>query len=308
MEILHNAGFINDRIHHNTFSEYALPFLGKIDDLSIIDDSVLYGSTLNKMLHWAEEYLDINKKNIDVVPVKYSTDTPDEVKKKINQKVSVSIETHRTTHYVSSLIDPFKSLGKPYDIEHPIVYIQGDFRDVELFKIRIEHIAQSITKFPLIVNDNNNPYPPSFTILLNGDEDGTTDFSKFRIYLNENYTRLAIVPISPIIISDDEIEKLSNTISPEFTKIWGKVYQTANTKAEGAEEECLGKHSLVVFANYLNSFGLLLNCMSQFDKHFNQEGMYFDVYDLQIILGTKIATMITAELNKLMVKNFASSP
>ena len=305
IEMLHNAGLISDQVYHNTFSEYALPFLGKMDDLSIIDDSVLYGSTLSKTLILAEKYLNIISEKIDVIPVIYSTDTPNEVKKKINQKVSTSIEAHRTTHYVGSLITSFKLLGKPYDIEHPIAYIQGDFRDIELLKIRIEHITQSISEFPLIVNDNNNSYPPSFTILLNGGEDGTNDFSKFRIYLNDSYTRLAIVPISPIIISDDEIEKLSNAISPEFANIWGKVYQTANTKAG---KECLWKRSLVVFANYLNSLALLLDCMPQLGKHFNKEEMYFDVYDLQILLGTKIATVIATELNKLIVRDFASNP
>jgi hypothetical protein len=149
IEILHNAGLINSRVLHNTLNEYALPFLGKMDDLSIIDDSVLYGSTLNKMLHLSEQYLKIDEKNIDIVPIKYSINTPDEVKNKINRDISVSIDTHKTMHYIGSLITSFKSLGKPYDIEHPIAYFHGDFTDIELLKIRIENINNSISEYPL---------------------------------------------------------------------------------------------------------------------------------------------------------------
>jgi hypothetical protein len=306
IEMLHKAGLINSRVLHNTFSEYALPFLGQMDELSIINDSVLYGSTLNKMLHLSEQYLKIDEKNVDIVPIKYSVDTPNEVKNKINRNISISIDTHKTVHYICSLIASFKSLGKPYDIEHPIVYFQGDFSDIELLKIRIDNINNSISKYPLIVNDKDNSYPPSFTILLNGGENpDNNDFSKFRIYLNADLTQLAIVPISPIIISNDNIENMNNTVNPVFTDIWEKVYETVN---KTNRPECLGKHSLVIFANYLNSFGLLLNHMPQFNKYFNQNEMFFDTYDLQILLGAKIANTITSELNNIIAKSFEEKP
>jgi hypothetical protein len=294
IEMLHKAGLITGRVLHNTFSEYALPFLGQTDELSIIDDSVLYGSTLNKMLHLSEQYLNIDEKNVDIVPIKYSVDTPDKVMNKINRSISTPIDTHKTTYYIDSLIASFKSLGKPYDIEHPIVYIQGDFSDIELLKIRLDNINNSISQYPLIVNDNDNSYPPSFTILLNGGENSNNnDFSKFRIYPNTELTQLAIVPISPAIISNDNVENLNNIINPVFADIWGKVYETGKTTDK---PECLGKHSLAIFANYLNSLGLLLNCMPQFDKYFSLNEMFFDAYDLQILLGTKIASSITSDI------------
>jgi hypothetical protein len=306
LEMLHKAELINSRVLHNTFSEYALPFLGKTDELSIIDDSVLYGSTLNKMLHLSEQYLKIDEKNVDIVPIKYSIDTPDEVMNKINRNISIPIDTHKTTYYISSLIASFKSLGKPYDIEHPIVYFQGDFSDIELLKIRIDNINNSISQYPLIVNDNDNSYPPSFTILLNGGENpDNNDFSKFRIYLNAELTQLAIVPISPTIISNDNVENPNNIINPVFANIWGKVYETVKTTNK---PECLGKHSLVIFANYLNSLGLLLNCMPLFNKYFSQNKMFFDAYDLQILLGAKIATAITSELNNIIIESFEDKP
>jgi hypothetical protein len=306
IEMLHKAGFINSRVLNNTFSEYALPFLGKMDDLSIIDDSVLYGSTLNKMLHLSEQYLMIDEQNVDIIPIKYSVDTPEAVKNKINLNISIPIDTHKTTHYIGSLITSFKSLGKPYDIEHPIVYFQGDFSDIELLKIKIENINSSISKYPLIVNSNDNSYPPSFTILLNGGESSDkNDFAKFRIYLNADLTQLSIVPISLAIISNDDINNLANIINPAFVDIWGKVYQTVN-KTE--KSEYLGKLSLVIFANYLNSFGLLLNCMSQFGKYFNPNEMFCDAFDLQILLGTTIANSIAFELNNLINRNFEDKP
>jgi hypothetical protein len=302
IEVLHEAGLINSYVLHNTFSEYALPFLEKMDELSIIDDSVLYGSTLNRMLYLSEQYLKIDKKKVDVVPIKYSVGTPDAIKSKINRNVSAPIATQKASHYINSLITSFKSLGKPYDIEHPIVYFQRDFNDIELLKIRIDNINNSISQYPLIVNDNDNSYPPSFTILLNsGESSDNNDFSRFRIYLNTDLTQLAIVPISPAIILNDDVENLNNTINPAFVDIWEKVYKAVN---KTDEPECLGKHSLITFANYLNSLSLLLSYMPQFDEHFDQKEMFFNIYDLQILLGVKIANAIISELNDIITKGF----
>ena len=306
IEILHEAGFINNRVFHNTFSEHALPFLGEMTELTIVDDSVFYGSTVNKILHLSEQYLKIDREKVDIVPVRYSEDTPDVVKNRIKRNVSVSIDKHKTMHHIRSLISSFKSLGKPYDIEHPITYLRGDFGDTELLKVKLEEVNDSISQYPLIVNDSDNFCPPSYTMLLNSEgTSDSSDFSKFRIYVNAELTRLAIVPISLTTISNDDTENLCEIIDPVFVNIWEMVCEAVNRTDE---PECLSKHSLVVFANYLNSLGLLLSRMPLFGRYFNQKEMSIDVFDLQILLGAKLANSIASELNDLIVKEFDGKP
>ena len=306
IELLFEEGLINSNILDNVFSEYSLPFIKISNKLTIVDDSVLYGSTINKNIRLAKRILGVVEENINVIPFTYSTNTPEEIKKRINCSVSKALLPENSADYISSLISSFKSLGKPYDIEFPIIYFDGDFSDKELLEIKLNSITKIISNHELIVNINTD-YPNSYTILVNSG-DGSKDnnppeFSKFRIYLNENSTRLAFVPISPYIISREEIVSLEKNIDNDYLAIWESVFNQVNKEDIRKESHI---RSLVIFANYLNSYSLFLNCMNYFEKYFRRDKFYINRFDLQLLLGYELSSSISVQLKKLINKDFCN--
>jgi len=299
IELLFNDGLINKKTLNSCYTEYAIPFIKDANKITIVDDSVLYGTTLTKTIAAVKKFLSLKVDNIDIVPFRYSTDTPDEVKVRLNRTISKALLPEESANYIGSLISSFKSLGKPYDVEHPIIYLHGDFTDIELLKVRLAAFSKLLSNNSLIEIENYN-YPKSFTILVNGcssrEKKELPEFSKFRIYLNQDLSQLAIVPISPCVIQSDDLATLEHKIDKNYQKIWKTIYESVSIK----EDEDFYLRSLVIFANYLNSFSLFLNNLQKFKNYFDISKIELKQFDLQLLLGFDLSTSITIDLNLLL--------
>lgn len=299
LELLNNDGLLSKSTLDRTFTEYAFPFISNLGKLTIVDDSVLYGTTLNNNITRAATYLNLSKNDVEAVPFKYSIDTPDKVKEVINLEVSNALLPEDSANYIGTLISSFKSLGKPYDIEHPVIYIDGDFSDTELLKVKLETITNLVSENLMVENDNG-VFLNSYSILISGDEIQDTktnpEFAKIRIYLNRDYNRLTIVPISPFVISNDRLNSSLFARSPQQQEIWRLIIGAV----QDAEKNAFCSRSLVVIANYLNSFSLFIKYLKDFGRYFDISEMRIDQFDLQLLLGFELSHKVTLMLNSLL--------
>jgi hypothetical protein len=297
LELLYEDNIISKSVLDRTCSEYSIPFLKNIYSLSVVDDSVLYGSTLNDMSDTIKSKLSLNDKKINIAPFRYSINAPATIQTLINKRYSIPINSDESPVHINLLIQSFKKLGKAYDLEFPILYLDGDFKDQKLFKETLKVICEQIGNAEFIVN-NNIHYPDSYTILIKGEnqrtEEGGPEFSKIRIFVRSDLEQITITPMSPCIISNEDIKFFDQSIDKEFQSLWTEVIGELSHRSLDEYDF----RSLIVWANYLKSLSFLTKRLPFFEKYIQIERLELRIYDLQLLLGFSLSEKIYETLSK----------
>ncbi len=299
IELLHQDGFFGKEVLDRTCSEYAIPFLSGINILSVIDDSVLYGSTLKDVIGIIEKKFGVTSEHLNIVPFRYSFENADELKQSFDQKFSVPISSADLPVHINQLIHSFKKLGKPYDLEFPIIYLKGDFSNRELLVQKLEEICGSLGDAHLIPNVSPGDLS-RYTLLVRGSnnrkENANAEFSKFRIYVGSDQTQLVITPISPCIISNEDLISFDEKLPEAYRHLWTDVLK----KVDGRELDETDWRSLIVWANYLKSLSFLTNRLKYFEKYFDIDKLSFDIYDLRLLLGFELPEKLIGTLENVL--------
>lgn len=307
----------------NIITELALPFenWSKYEYCILTDEAIYHGTTFSKitelvveaMHSWssckafplfltneAMEMTEINERLLDGCHLIASSDIP---------------------FFVDSIISKFFELGKPYDIEYPLFYI--DFKD-DLSDETIEQILsileQKVSKVQkclyyrcsTYVREMNcyvNNYTFRTDVLCDNSKLGVAmpDFAKLRFF--KKGKRLCIASMVPYRIPDSCICSNSSLFKGAWCDIWNEIYFQAEMNHDRLDEnsKCVSeeycyqkKKSLAMVANYLFSYQHFL-ALKDFLRDAIGVLASSDFYtlqeDLQYLVGSELVDKIKRQLD-----------
>lgn len=108
-------------------SDIAIPFVdwGKTDKKCIVvDEAIYHGTTFEKVLEVAKRSIKDDNSDISGLPLVITQDalSAPNIVDSLKEGWSL-IDTDKCNFFIDSIITKFFDLGKPYDIEYPLFYI-----------------------------------------------------------------------------------------------------------------------------------------------------------------------------------------
>lgn len=275
-------------------SEHALPFLFQHDfaekyhKVILVDEAIYNGTTFERihslLLTGFHLVGDKSEADLECLPAVVSSSFRNPKFK----KGAYEIKEDEIPFYIDNIIMKFQTLGKPYDIEFPLVYIDTNFSLEQNLDLALK-IAQGLVEE--YGSDKSYSYKVSHRN-INESDDGISgwsstsanysvvldplinkssdimhpEFWKIRIYAKES--RLCIVCFAPYVIPLDYLERLERQPDLFFQgaagmgRIWTDLYTSvvfgrdATLEPDDRREEYIYhcRRTLVITANYLFSF------------------------------------------------------
>lgn len=342
-------------------SEHALPFLsfGDFKQIAIADDAIYFGSTFERIYSIILTGLCLfnsstRPEKVRGIPAVVSDDA-----KRFNRILDRTnsdymIKNENIPYYINTLITKFQTLGKPYDIEFPLIYF---YSEEDLDFTTVKQLIFSIQKRLEATRNCNLPEPyalehaqsgckeddknKNFTLVLNQLSPRnryavTSEFRKIRLFFCKN--RLCIASFAPHIFTESMLTEDSPLFKhSKMEEIWKivwnaavlpsqeqKAYRSAykdylirQLEDDSAAESLWNKqvreymyhrnHSLVVWANYLLSFNMLLDVKHEIGKavdelpaiKWDRQKELLQNQDLVYLIGESLAEKIRVKLEKL---------
>ena len=296
-------------------SEIALPFISKEDlgeKCRVVDEAIYHGTTFEKVLKTVQAFVGKSKVKVSGLPVVVTQDALDapNITDTIERGWSL-IDSTNCNFFIDSIISKFFELGKPYDIEYPLFYIdlpvEKEYEYKEIDSI-IESVLRKTTLFAGAQVDGHLFYKTknfrredsevfsAFTYCTDYfyvEQVGILkpDFSKFRIFHTDK--RICIASMSPYTIREDCLTAESKLFSGDYAGIWKLIRGRVKDSTDVNLRRQTGK-SLVVIANYLLSVNHFSHFRKQFIDLFSEELGYevsvtMDEADLRLLLGASLA-------------------
>lgn len=340
-------------------SEHALPFLdlGVFQSIHIADDAVYYGSTFERIYSCiltkvAMEGRKLPRGRILGKPAVLSVDAKRflPIKDCLGAYAPGTIDKDGIPCYINSIITEFQHLGKPYDVEFPLLY----FRFPE--KVSPEKMSDFVFKFKSALDKRaviDEPYrlrhlyggsefmEENWTLLLNNLIPGNQyrvkpEFRKLRFFVKEN--RLCVASFAPHILTDSMLSAdtplfRDTPLAPLWKRVWEAAFlPLAVQRAYRPEYADYVLHpsddqrmleirwneqvkdylyhrscSLLIWANYLLSFALLLDVEKEMAEALEASGLeasecWFGTDDLALLVGGELADELAGALQNLYKK------
>ena len=302
-------------------TELALPFLNlkKYRRCVIVDEAIYHGTTFEKILTILN---DVNPQWDDLKAMPLLTTLEALNSNVIRKHIAFQnkiIEQNELPFFVDAIISKFLQLGKPYDVEYPIVYIDlnqnisetimDDMMDMfATIEAERRHIDKKDIHYYKVENychecdETFYSYTYRVDYLFCDNEYGmiTPDFSKLRFFAKGN--RLCVVAMSPYSLPEQYIAREHRMFSDDFLDIWKYIYDAVNNI--GNEEYQYQKtKSLVMATNYLLSFSLFLSLRDSLREVLSNYARNVEFYqikeDLQYLFGWDLADGLIERLKKM---------
>lgn len=338
-------------------SEHALPFLLPYlqAPVAIADDAIYFGSTFERIYGLVLTGIalfsrSVKREEVCGMPAVFSGDAKRLLPVLNRSAMNIEIRKNEIPYYINTLVSEFRKLGKPYDVEFPLVYFETHQKISKIF------LKEKIDTFWIALKKRNAEIPAPY--LLEYQESGTTsscfnytlllnklsprdfdlvspEFRKLRFFVKGS--RLCVASFAPHIFTSSMLEDNSPLFKgTPLAGIWSAISQAAPKpdarnllyrdtyknyliypvddlqKAENcwnkqvAEYQSHRHSSLVVLANYLISFVLLLDVAEEMTEVFGYEltpaNPLIDEADLAYIAGADLARQIREILYALFAK------
>jgi hypothetical protein len=293
-------------------SEYALPFIRRCPgNLVIADDAMNYGSTFSRTIDLAKEVGSKCEIATDVIglPFAVSDDASGEYKS-IASKYFLRLGRGEAAAFVHNEVTAFRLLGKPFDIDHPILTFSGDFADRYRLEGILNDVATSLrgTLIPIETNvpvANGQIKVTAWTMLLDpcpNKSSGTPGVCKLRIYV-EGDSELRVAAMSPFTVNRTDLGHLKSVLSPGLKLLWEALAKSGECDSQMLKNA--SHRSLATWASFLASMFLLHSSKESFLQEFSSHNM--DVSwvgprqdDLRLLLGPEFAESAERELDALL--------
>lgn len=323
LELLVREGLLSAEVLNRVVTEHSLPLYNFSDGekIFLIDDSIQFGSTFNriKSLIEAEAVLQGAKVEIIGLPFASNNSVPEKYKRVIKEEF-YNLTKEEINPFINSQISSFRLLGKPYDIDYPILYIKGEFLDDAILECALKDFTSKIelafaNDLELIPSElqvalsNDYFVQKGWTILLTSCNDRNhsgPEFSKFRFFLNPERDTISVVSMNPTLLSNAIFDNLTLHLPVEYAKLWELFVEGifADKKREG-DLLYETNRSKAVFVNYLISFLKLHSVYSDLKVSLNNcyENLFFEgisKIDLQYLIGSTLSNLIFPKLNTLL--------
>lgn len=312
-------------------SELALPFVDmrNYHTCTVVDEAIYNGTTFSKVLSIAN-CLNNSEYTIQAYPV-VLTSTALENTSIMEKLVSTHRIEKRDTHFfIDAIVSKFLTLGKSYDLEHPIFYI--DFKEniednqdvIQLLMKRFALVEQSkrnlandVTywyKTDTYSREMNRVYS-SYTYLANYlyqdlPEAVRPEFAKLRFFVKGN--RLSIVSMSPFALNDSYLKPEVQKFELLLDRVWRYIHsasQTINPDVDSDEYKYQRQKSLVVLMNYLLAFAQFLSVRDSLQSAINdlsQDDFKLAKDDLVYLLGENVGEKVYVMLEYILSSHLES--
>ncbi|MDE5643114.1 MAG: hypothetical protein K2I56_06440 [Muribaculaceae bacterium] len=205
----------------------------------------------------------------------------------------------------------------PVDIEFPICHIGGDGK--ALYNQFVEGLRQKYSEDRYYTTgDSENP---NFTVIINSDASRlyNNDFSKLRVFSHAG--DLQLVCYSPNMFSESRLQSDDIFENAEYRRIWTTFARqhTISDPVTSASETIVNDNDIRlhrVSQRLYNSLTVLVNYMLSLSTMIREKentglagmsGACIRPYDLQLIVGSRLAPSLAAEFNRLYNDNITST-
>jgi hypothetical protein len=321
LELLIREGLLPPSFPERVVTEHALPFLRNISgDLVIIDDAINFGSTLSKILDVSRSaYLRCGGAGqVKALPFAVSAEASEDYLSLVS-KFFLRLESGRTAAFMNNLTSGLRLLGKPFDVDHPMLSITGDFGDFYRLQSTMEQVSWRM-KGRLISIDTDVPTSEgltkvrSWTLLLDPCPNrlAGTGVCKLRAFLNQESTEITVAAMSPFTINRNDLENLIAVLPQPLRHLWNEVQSSIDAKPDCALATA-SHRSLAMWASFLASALLLRSSREIFLEEFGANNYEVDCLgpredDLRLLLGPELAKRAEFDLNDYLVLPEAPVP
>lgn len=312
-------------IEEDVISEHAIPFSlsNFLNSLVVVTDEAIYfGTTFQRIYTVLKTGINLYQKKrlkeegvhvtdecpiVKADPVVISKKAKQLLENKIDWLISDlnTISDECIPKYINDLIENFYGLGKPFDIEFPIFYINFPEELYEMdnpciakfLKGKFEHIKPERGKGYTYILKHRAEKMNYYTVtrlfsdeIYQNNRKLHSDFSKMRAFWHKDKRRIALTFYSPHIIDDKYLVKDSPLFAgTPYAEIWSKLWAKASIVEdiyEWFENESADldfekrkaieydlqeykyhvKRSLLVWANYLYSYDMAMELIPSLKK------------------------------------------
>jgi len=313
IEYMMREGFLSESVLSRVISEQALPFLTRNNNggFIVIDDAITYGTTFFNAVKLTKKAQircggDVSK--VTGIPFAVGRKANPSYKE-LAEKYFLKLDPDQIVPLVNNEMLAFRLLGKPYDIDYPMLTWIGDFSDIfelenALDRFTISLCGQKTEIDTLVPTIEGNVPIRRWTILLPANSHINicphADFVKLRIYLNPEKDRLVVAGIQPVSLSKEDMNILGNILPAPLNDIWNEIGGTIDPNAD-EEMEKAGGCSLATLANFLLAMILLRDIKSAFLEAFETSipQMYMlgpRSEDLQYLIGPALCSRAESAL------------
>lgn len=305
-------------------SELALPFVDmrNYSVCTVVDEAIYNGTTFSKVLSIANclsESADYEAQANPLVLTSSALENPDIMTKLVSTQ---RIEKRDTYFFIDAIISKFLTLGKSYDIEYPIFYIELD-REIDENRMNsmLEHfsilernkreLSQDATYYygtHTYSREQERSYS-SYTYLTDYlyrslPSGVKPEFAKLRFF--KKGSRLSIVSMSPYVVTDAYVDSSVAKFDAHLEKIWRYIKAASKRYNIGVEDEEYNyqkRKSLVVMMNYLLSFTQFLKVKESLEQVLMGEilsDFKVDGTDLVLLMGEMEGKQVAQQLNAVL--------
>jgi len=308
IELLIREGLLPPGFMSRVISEYALPFVRRCPgSLVIADDAMTYGSTFSKTIALAREVGSQCQPRPEVVglPFAISDEAADEYKS-LASKYYLRLRIGEAAAFVRNEVTAFRLLGKPFDIDHPILTLSGDFENHYRLEGILSEVASRLggTLIPL---DTNVPIASgkitvrAWTVLLDpcpNKASGTPGICKLRIYLAAN-AKLRVAAMSPFTVNRAELDHYESSVSMQLNQMWEDLVACGGAGSDLFKNAY--QRSLATWASFLASTSLLRLSKEAFIEEFGSQKLAVSWVgprqdDLRLLVGPDFCEIAEREL------------
>lgn len=314
IELAVREGVLDAAILSRVTTEHG--FLFQVPETPLLcDDIIIHGSTFERVRDLVCAHSQIDHATLPQFPFAVA----DGVRERLPE-VSGQIQLRKddSTFFVGAEIASFAILGKPYEVDHPILFLKmKDGVAVEKLKDCFEVLAQRqgfgffATPRHWVTGENSVEASHVWTITVPSKDPGRDAISlrKIRCYFDSERRGLVVVPISPRANTHTKLGEEVRRI-PTIRPSWELAAEalrsnTSNDRLKGNDDfqrEC--ERSGVIFANFLlelvdlgPAIVVIRDCLSRAGLLADSgQGLQLDPFDLQMLVGRELAFSVTKQL------------
>ena len=283
----------------------------------ICDDVLINGTTFARTASMARHLAQINDNTISSDPAgvvfrvnSLLVDSPTEQTKDLEHFVRAGNESELAS-FVYEEVAAFAALGKPYDIDHPIIYLdlRQDY-DYESFNETLRELLLVVdtnvysTERPYTNAQGRHVVAPTWNVVTEN-MDGHKGAFKIRVYINPERSRIAFFPV--LLTCPDSRLMLSQLGCGKITEecLRNVEVRLSNIDKQDVELESLRERVLMTWRNYLLELSLATRFIPAIVsglRGFSIEGAspYIDQFDLQLLFGPEISNDVFKSLTGLL--------
>ena len=319
-----NYGALSKPLH--VVSELALPFMdmSQYNSCVVVDEAIYHGTTFSKVLSIAHS---ISKEETDVMAYPLVMTSEALANNNILKTLTTTTRIDKSDihFFIDTIISKFLTLGKPYDIEYTIFYID---LNCEVNEDIMSHILNTMGSHETIRHNvgledvchfSTKTYSremkrdyTSYTYLTDYlyrkiPESLRPELSKLRFFSKGN--RLCVVSMSPYRLNEANLVEHTEVLQGTLGEVWQYIYavsQKLNTDIDNEEFRYQKRKSLVVMMNYLLSFAqfqALKSSLKDALADYTSGDFHISELDLNYLLGERVGKEVADKLNQVSDKN-----